>query len=553
MAKKTHQDILNSFNTGLTKAEDSWKHHLRKFKEQYEVYFRSEKRRKEEKDKGHLYVDHVYQQIETIVPRLVIPDFKFDLEPREAQDELQVRALQRKVDYDLDVDDFIPKQVEMAKTALICGVCVAKVIWDKKCEYVKVHDFEVPPMEILAGAPTTKVVEREIKNGPTLLPVNLWDFFPDPSATSIDSAYEVYHRTWLTEDELKAREKMVANGQPIYKNIKKALSLGAAGNTEENLGNESMDEIDAKRGAGRFEVIERWRRGRLTTVVNRAVVIRDTENPYWHGQIPFVAACTQPDIRSFVGISEVEVIDNIARMIHKFENIRLRAAEFAINPVLKIHRSLKGANKFQWLPGERIYLDRMDQIVPETAVANLQAGWDEIQAYLGYMQQVSGVSPYMSGADPSTSGVDQSTATGATILREGADTRIQLKLIQMQVMYAKVAKMFVALNQQFITKPQLVKIIGIDGEQWVSVKPEDISGAYDVRTNVKESLSRVAEIQKYTEALNTLMPMHGIPMADGTVADVKYPLMSLLEAMGLDPNRGFAQAPAQPPMGMPQQ
>jgi hypothetical protein len=547
MARPTNIDVVKDFNEQLEKAEKAWSKHLLQFQHNYDAYLNNDKTREKEAKDGKLYVHHIFQQVETIVPRMVQTDMKLDLDPREGQDLAQVTALQRKIDYDLEVDHFVEKQVDLSKIALICGITVGKVIWNKSTRKIKEHNNHVDPKLILEGI-EPGVVEREvtIKDGPSLVPVNLFDFFPQPGPTSIETMEHVFHRSWLTKSELEARKNLKSGGKPVFKNIDKALRLGTGGGSKQEFSNEKPEDKEGRRD-DRYEVIERWKKGRLTVVVNREVLIRDCENPYWHAEIPFVAASTQPDVRSFVGISEVEVIENIANMIHKFENIRIRAAEFAVNPVLKIHRSLKGASNFEWRPGAHLYLDRADQIQMETAPANLGAAWDEVQAYLGYMQQVSGVSPYIAGADPGAAGVNQSTATGASILQQEANKRLALKLLQMQTMYSKVAKFFVQLNQQFMTKQQLVRIVGADGEQWQTVEPSDIAGMYDVRaTSSTETLAKTAEIQKLTDAINTLMPMHGVPMADGTVVDIKYPLKSLLSAIGIDPTQAFAQAPQQP-------
>lgn len=544
MARPSHDDVCKEFTQQLLEAEQAWRPHLLKFKHNYDLYLNNKKMSEKEKKKDLLYVHHIYQQIETIVPRMVTPDPKFDLEPREGQDEQQVRAMQRKVDYDIEIDRFVEKQVELSKTALICGLCVGKVIWDRKKSRVKRHNFN--DAAIASGEEdatySQEIVERD---GPSLIPINMFDWFPQPGPTSIEAMEYCFHRTWLTQTELEARADLKdEDGKPLFKNIKKAIdSKPSDGSNEMHLPNESSDDAKGRRG-NRYEVIERWKRGRLTVVVNRKTVIRDCANPYWHGRLPFVAASSQPDIRSLVGISEVEVIENIARMIHKFENLRIRAAEFAVNPVLKMKRSLKGGDRVDWRPGGRIYLDRLDDITTETANPNLQAGWAEVQAYLGYMQQVSGVSPFIAGADPSVSGINQETATGASILQAEANKRLALKLLQMQTMYSKVAKMFVQLNQQFMTENQLVRIAGADGYQWVEISPQEIAGAYDVRSsNSTESLAKSAEIQRLTDALNILTQFQGVPMSDGTVVDLKYPLKQLLTTIGVDPEKCFSIEP----------
>lgn len=542
MARPSHDDVLKAFNEQLLTAEAAWNKHLRKFQHNYNQYIYSPATTAEERKRDKMYVHHVYQQIETIVPRMVTPDPKFDLEPRENQDADQVRTTQVKIDYDLDRDRFIEKQVELAKTTLICGVCVGKVIWDRKRTKIKRHNWDSNPEEVDAGN-ESPVYEEMIteKDGASLIPVNLWDFFPQPGPTCIENMDHLFHRSWLTKAELEARFDLKADdGKALYKNKTKALQLKPGGGANEpHLPNEESEDIKGRRG-DRYEVIERWKKNRLTVVVNREVVIRDCENPYWHKKIPFVSASSQPDIRSFVGISEIEVIENIVRMIHKFENLRMRAAEFAVNPVLKMRRGMKGGSRIEWRPGAQIYLDRPDDITTEIANTNLQAGWAEVQAYLGYMQQVSGVSPFIAGADPATSGVNQETATGASILQAEANKRLALKLLQMQVMYSKVAKFFVQLNQQYMTAPEMVRIVGADGAEWHRVTPQSIAGEYDIRaSNSTESLAKTAETQRLQEALMTLSNYQGVQMSDGSVVDIKYPLKQLMNLIGLDGEKCF--------------
>lgn len=551
MARPSHDDVLKAFNDQLGKAEKAWRRHLLKFQHNYDLYLNSDALKAKERKTGGMYVHHIYQQIETIVPRMVTPDPKFDLDPRENQDEIQVKLTQAKIDYDLERDRFVEKQVELAKTTLICGICVGKVIWDKRETTMKEHDWSPDAEDPIKYK---KVVER---NGPSMIPVNLFDFFPQAGPTNIESMDHVFHRTWLTQGELEARANLKdESGKPIYKNIKKALQEGphGSGAGDKELSNETPEDGEGRRG-DRYEVIERWKRGRLTTVVNRSVVIRDCGNPYWHGKLPFVAASSQPDIRSFVGISEIEVIENIVRMIHKFENLRMRAAEFAVNPVLKMRRGMKSGHSIDWKPGAQLYLDRPDDIQTEIPNTNLQAGWNEVQAYLGYMQQVSGVSPFIAGADPSVSGINQETATGASILQAEANKRLALKLLQMQVMYTKVAKFFVQLNQQFMTQDEMVRLAGAQGNEWISVTPEQIAGEYDVRsTNSTESLAKTGEVQRMSDVLNTISQFNGVQMMDGTVVDLKYPLKALIDLMGVDSEKCFAQLPPPHPqqIGTPQ-
>jgi hypothetical protein len=95
-----------------------------------------------------------------------------------------------------------------------------------------------------------KVTER---NGPSMIPVNLFDFFPQAGPTSIESMDHVFHRTWLTQGELEARAELKGeDGKPIYKNIKKALQEGphGSGAGDKELSNEAPEDGEGRRGSG---------------------------------------------------------------------------------------------------------------------------------------------------------------------------------------------------------------------------------------------------------------------------------------------------------------
>jgi hypothetical protein len=90
----------------------------------------------------------------------------------------------------------------------------------------------------------------------------------------------------------------------------------------------------ATRDAGRTNrlIAEYWTRDRLIVVANHDVVIRDDENPYWHGDLPFVAMVLVPDLRRLEGISVVETIAPLQRALWRSAEQRLDMSEIVLNP-----------------------------------------------------------------------------------------------------------------------------------------------------------------------------------------------------------------------------
>lgn len=488
--------------------------------------------------RSRLRIPWAWQQIETIIPRIVDPEPRFEFKPVEPSDERMSDVLNALIRYQLNADQFVAKQKAMIRDAMIYGMGVAKVIWYQKQQTMKVRRRGEDGQVI--AEPKTIITE----NRPSIVYVDPYDFFPDPAATSDRNWRFAFHRIWLSDAELQARQKA-----GVYKNVDKVKSEGNDTSTRGTT--ESSEEAKARR-EGKNAVYERWGADGSLMVMSGDVVLRDADNPYYHGQIPFVCFSTQPDPRSLRGISEVDKIAPIQEAIWTRDNQRIDAVNVSLNPVFIVDPNIQGIRNLRFGPGAKIYAmngQRVEQLQmdPRTAPA-----FDETQAYLGAMQQVTGASPYLAGADNSGYGIDNNTATGASIQLEEGNKRMAMKKLEFRLFLSRIAKMMVQLDHQYISELEVHRIVGDDSVGFKPIPPEEIPMFLDVLPEaMNESMSRSVERNSIIELLNITGGLHMATMPDGSVYTVKPLIESALKSYGREPRKSFPTAPMMPPAPPP--
>lgn len=523
---------LDSYLAELREAEDNHRKYASKWKHYQKVYL-GENHPKVSKDDSDrkLYVKHAYQQIETIKVRLVEPDPDFYYEPVNPQHFEYAKAVAALQRYQFERDNILHKESLWAHDAMVLGLAVAKCVWalDEK--------------RVMRTQRTLEGVKRvpalvKVKDDPTAIRVDPMDFFWDPAGTHIDDCRYVYHRVFLTKSALLKRVRDGIYEKDAVDRMITAKQKEASAN--ENRVYSETDTESAQRRGDRFEVLERWdANGNKCVIGNRCEVLQEVECPYDHGQIPFVTTCTIPQPNSLVGISEVEAIESIQDYIWAVENLRVRSASMAIDPPFTYRRTMKGGSKFVIEPGGRIGVDSPSDIQQLQINPGSTFGMDEVQAALGYMQQMTGANSYLSGADSGMMGINQTTATGVNLIQQEANKRMAHKLMQMHIFYSRIAQFFVRLNQQFISQPRAVRITGT--EQWVKVSPDEIAGDFEVRPKFASlSINREQQRQSAIELINTLTPLAGLPLPDGTTPNLSPAIDKLVESHDDVPERYHA-------------
>lgn len=523
---------------------------------------------------------YVFQSIETMVANLLDPSPKWRLRalpingtPQDLQRMKDgAQANERLLNHQLSCDHFAEKQRVIDLQGLIAGLTVTKQRWNFRKGQVRQRQAIAEPVYddygILVGTqPVYQEVTREevLADDPTCEPVDVRDFVPHESATSLAHCKRVTHRLWFTYDELKRLEEL-----GVYENVAELKESRDQGD-EAGLYSREQDLFQANRAKDQIEVLEQWRVDpdapggmRVVSVGNKTVLLRDKPTPFYFDrlehQYPFMVCSGTPDLFRIAGISEVEMMAEIQEMLWTLVNQRLDNLQLVNNAIFFLAEDMEDPDSFEFAPGARNLLPRpldqsFQQWSPDVRVAEVSLSAEGLMK--SDLQNVTGGLGFMSGTE--NQNMDQTTATGVSIVTSLAQRRLAAKKQQFVWAKRRIGEQWCALNQQFITGHRLVPTVGRGGaESFEEIRPDLLQGQYVFETELaEESLiqqQRRAENQaKLTVALNAAQYFHALPGQPGL--NLKAFMDDYLEAFDVnDKERYYTESEAaQPPLPGPQQ
>lgn len=492
-----------------------------------------------------LKIKWAWQRWNAISPEIMDPEPRLEFKPVEMSDQKVSDILKVLTKEQFTADEFVSKQDASIHDAGIYGLGVWKVLWHQQIENLQTRRAQTL-QERAMGVPTQfENKEVIVQNRPTVAYVDPFDFFWDPAATADRNMRYCFHRVYLTKDELKERE---AAG--IYQNVEIACDTSA-----EDAGTRSADETNEEaeaRRANRYEVFEGWFDDGTRMAMCGGVLLCDTPNPFHHKRIPFVCWSTQPNSRSLVGRSEMESIEDLQLAIWIKDNQRIDAVNFAMYGIILADPTIPDINNLKIHPGKIIKVmngQRFEQFLVDP---NSAAAFQESESYLSAMDAMTGYNSALGGAEASQ--LDRVTATVGTIADEATNLRKAMKKLQFRLAIARVAKMWVQLDHQFLSEYELQRILGDDAIDYKPIPPEEIPMFLDVIPEaMSEAISIMQERSSLLELLNILGTLHGTQMLDGTYFDIKSLIESTLKSYSREPRQSFStnMPPMQNPVSIP--
>lgn len=577
------------------------------FEQRFDIAERSQSKRKQEWQKwqriyagedtmpkdsvdmlrSKLKVPWAWQQIETIIPRVMEPEPRAEFKPvTSATPDMQLAdSLHVLTQQQLYADQWVVKQRPFIEDGLVCGLGVAQVRWHQRKDAVRVRvpidsvtkDMQVEELldgnyqPIVVGEPEDSKEEASespemealeepafavclksmiTESRPTIDWTPLEDFFPDPGCTDDHNWRWVIHRAWLTPSELAKREAM-----GVYTDTKHAMAVAAEGS--EKREGETAEEAEARRD-GKIAVYTMWEDNGKRMVVANSVMLLDGISPYYHQRIPFFAWCSQPNPRSLFGISEVDKIQELQKAVWLKDNQRIDAVNAAINFVVIADPGIQDLRKGAKIhPGKIIRAMNGQRLEQWTIGAQANLAFQETENYLGAMQQMTGANPMLQGMDP-TGQMTNGTATVGNIFQEEGNKRMAMKKLYFRLFTSRIMKQMVQLSHQYLTPFELGRILQSGGLENSKMTPEDIPMFLHVMPEaMSETIGQQAERSTNVELLNILGQLHGSQMLDGTYFDIKPIVQNTLKAYAQNPRTSFRepqdvraqQAPVPPGQG----
>jgi hypothetical protein len=468
--------------------------------EQRERAYRGELRRASNaaRWKHQIHPPYAFNLIETVISSSVEQGLFLSARPapqgspslEEAQLQLaRTEDVQDLIAHEHRVDEMDSKQRPFYLTAAIGGRGVLKGGWAYSTGAVKrqgIQETEVHDGDgnLLGTVPTITEISEEgiLRDHSTCTVVDPRDFLLHEGARAIQpwedgGAQYLFHRMWYSFEQLKDIEDSGFISDVDY------LADYERSSSSDEYEDRVSEVYNLDRRKDQIEVLEHWcfEDGNVhrAWVGNKQVLLRDIEeSPFWHGGYPFIVGSSMPLPFSTIGMSEIELIMQLQEMLWEIQNQRLDNLELVNNAIYVIAQDLEDPNAFQAYPGALWEVERPDQVQALTPPYQAAEIALQSEALLkGDLQNVTSAAPFTSGAE--TASIDQKTATGASIVMNAAQQRMQYRKYEFQKGIKAEAEMRLKNCQQFIDGSQLAHVIGEDGvQQFREISVLDIQGDY---------------------------------------------------------------------------
>lgn len=483
MAKKI--DYVALAKERYEKALENQRPKFKKFND-YDYIFHSKLKKADPHVPSKVFNPIVWSFIETIITRMLAKKPTIAFKPREYTDKEQSQIMSDLFSYWFDKADALPVISDFIQQALVYGTAILKVDWyTSPTRLVKSYVTDPMTGEAILDPMTGQFQIQETPvvdyDDPRIQNVNIYDFFVDPAATTIENAAWVIYQYYTTVEELeKANEGLE---EPLYNAgaLKKLKDAEAGGDDEADAYERTRRDAagfnasSTDRGDGRIKVWEMWTDSKVCIIGNESVVLRESENPYWHGQKPFIRYIDASNGLEFFGKGEIEPVEKMIHALNTVINQRLTNINQILAPIWKARSNVDEA-ELQFIPNNIIHVnDEKDAMIMEqrdvTASAFTEQGIIQEQ-----IQRTLGVTDYVQGMQ--TPG---QTKAEVEIKTSQANTRFAHKVMMFENMALKKLGEFVyELYQQFVTKDKVIRVVGQQGEKFMRLTPMDLAGRYDV-------------------------------------------------------------------------
>ena len=408
-----------------------------------------------------------------------------------------------------------------------------------------------------------------IKTVPATNHVSIWNFYPDPEATSMDDAEYVVERHKMSRNQLRALKN-----RPYFlaDEIETAIDMGSD-YVRKHWEMKMEDDDSISPDTERWEVLEFWgyvdaelleengikipRELRDLDELNANIwivngkVIRCVLNPFKPARIPYYAVPYEHNPYSFFGVGIAENMDDTQTLMNGFMRMAVDNAVLSGNLLIEIDEtnlvpgqdlSVYPGKVFRrqgGAPGQAIFGTKF----PNVAQENMQL-FDKARV----LADESTGFPSFAHGQTGVSGVGR-TASGISMLMSAANGSIRTVVKNVDdYLLSPLGRAFFAFNMQFDFDP-------------------DIRGDLEVRANGTESLM-ANEVR--SQRLMQFLQVASNPML-APFAKMDYIIREIAKSMDLDPDKvtnsmqdaaiqaeimkGFQQpqqAPQAAPMGGPE-
>jgi len=429
---------------------------------------------------ARVFDPRTFRVIETVTPRMVANEPSGSFYPQESGDVATAQIFTSLIKYDWRRADMFEKQVRFIKSMLIFGTAFGRVYWD----FQETEKTRMKPKTINGRTVWTLEETEKIKvtsfDGPNFEVLNIYDCFPDPNATTLQNMRWFIYRVFKTYDELMAENN--ARGAEYWKNLDKLKEMiEAKKDSDKNTNGKPTDTqyrehrrvmlstqefIGEDDSNPEMTVLIRYTKDGWCYMVPEYgnLIIREVENPYFHGELPIVYGVDYPYPGELYGMGEIEPIERIQRAINAVLNQRLDNVQLTLRSMWKVKKG-SGVDMHTLLsaPGNIITTDDMNAVEPIDVPDVTGPTFVQTMNYLtSSLQNGSGITDYTIGLNTNQNTANE-TATGTRLIQQEANAQFKLKMeLYNRMVVERIANQFKDLRIQYTTESQKLRILGSD-------------------------------------------------------------------------------------------
>ncbi len=450
--------------------------------------------------RSRLFPKVALEHVELMIAELASDIPEFDAIPRNnAQDEFDnAAAAEAAISYYLDRDNFARSFRTIIRNAVKYGDCPVKVVWKRETctEYETVptpHPMTGLPMQDEeSGETITHMTEKDVVlfDGPTIIPINYEDSFPDPTAKSMDQASFWFHRWRATTNDLRAVKD--DDGNDFYKNLDDLTAQPSGADNDTKHPKTALVSIMAANNE--IGVVQPL--AEIGALCRSKGVYFHTDAAQAVGKIPMDVVRIIEDEDNLGGVSIPLLLDQDQQGFWKFYNATVDGITIRSNPPKLVDEELDpNAAKYEIYPGALLPARNGEQTVKIlTDIASLDISG--MQGLVGMqrdtMERSSGMNSVVAGLSSSGS------ATESTNDLNQAKGRVRLSIAVSDDDLSRIVKMAFQLVQQNADRKVISKLTN---GKTVDFSPDELVGQFDFATRLTSE--RVMKDQR----LNSLMTL----------------------------------------------
>lgn len=415
--------------------------------------------------------------------------------------------------------DFYSKYITFIRQGCIYGTAIAKVFWKYQPE--RVIAKEVSEVSERGDFKSSSISKEIAYDNPEFQCVDIFDFYIDPLAISVDDAKYCIERSTKSYADLKVLE-----GKGIYENVEELKDLAGS---QINISEYKTERIEAAGisvptvddDKSQIELLERWGKIPLSwitlndsdkdteiegviTIANEKQVIRLQANPFWHQRKPYLAVRYTPVDHEFYGIGLLEPVKALFYEVNDTHNQVLDNRTMVLCHMWKKDRTA-GINNAQlkFKPFGVIETNDINGIEPLMPIDVTGSGERMLLQLKTDFMDGTGIHKYAEGGG--IRGANE-TATGITSIIEEGNKRLKLATKNYEKEgLERFVRLVYQMNQQFVTAERVINVMGKDGLGWFKLRPDDVVGDYEVEVLGSSYVSnKMLQLQNINQFLSVI-------------------------------------------------